>query len=225
MTASDNLAKIYCQRSLETLRLWREPVNVDPHTGFYPENLKAITTGIQPVLTPPLSALLTALRQQVLDDPLADIMHPEHFHLTFLAITPARYDRLHLPEQTDELTKIAAAQGTGSDLRVRELRLVALPNQLLIAGIPDETAIARRAAFWQALRQSDWAGLLQERYQGSRQPPPFWHSTLLRYNAPILPGSLQQFFKARINQRYGDISGRIKLRLATYNWSEATPLT
>lgn len=224
MPASDNLAKLYCQRSQETLRLWREPINADPHTGFYPENLKAIATGIQPVLTPPVSALLTALRQQVLDDPLADIMHPDCFHLTFLAITPACYDRQHQPENVDELKKIAAANGTGSELKVRELRLVALPNQLLIAGIPDETAIARRTAFWQALQQSDWAALLQKRYHGSHQPPPFWHSTLLRYNAPVLPDGLQQFFKTRINQRYGEIAGRIKLRLVTYNWSQATPL-
>lgn len=224
MSASDNLAQIYYQRSQETLRQWREPAIANRHDGFYPENLKAIAAGIQPVLTSPISTLLTDLQQQVLDDPLADIMHPDHFHLTFLAITPARYDRQHQPEGVEELQDIAVAHGVGSELTVRELRLVALPNQLLIAGIPDAAALAQRAALWQALRQSAWADALRERYPGSHQPPPFWHSTLLRYDAPLLPQSLQAFFKARINQRYGEITGRIGLRLVTYNWSKARPL-
>jgi len=221
MSASDDLAQIYHQRSQETLRLWRDPAAAEAHRGFYPEKLKAIATGIQPELTQPLQTLLTELQQRVLDDPLADIMQPAHFHLTFLAITPSRYDFAHPPEGVDELRKIAAAHCLGSELSIRDLRLVALPNQLLIAGIPQAADVARRKAFWKALAGSDWAEPLRARYNGSDRPPPFWHSTLLRYEAPTLPDRLQQFFKARINQRYGDITGAIRLRLVTYNWSES----
>lgn len=221
----ESLTQIYHQRAQETLRIWRDPTTAKAYSGFYPENLKAIATGIQPALTQPISTLLAELREQVLDDPLADIMQPDHFHLTFLAITPSCYDQRHQPEGIEELTRIAAAHCLEKKLTVRELRLVALPNQLLIAGIADATDITRREAFWQALQHSGYAGLLKERYSGSARPPTFWHSTLLRYNAAVLPERLQQFFKARMNQRYGDITGTIQLRLVTYNWSQTAALS
>lgn len=94
----ETLTQIYHQRSQETLRIWRDPTTAKAYSGFYPENLKAIATGIQPALTQPISTLLAELREQVLDDPLADIMQPDHFHLTFLAITPSCYDHRHQPE-------------------------------------------------------------------------------------------------------------------------------
>ncbi|WP_312044738.1 hypothetical protein [Erwinia sp.] len=215
-----SLTQIYHQRSKETLRVWDEPATAKAHSGFYPENLKAIAAGIQPSLTPALSTLLAELRNLVLDDPLADIMQPAHFHLTFLAITPSCYERRPQTEDIETLRQLAAAYELESVLTVRDLQLVALPNQLLIAGIVDEAASAKRQAFWRALQHSNWASLLRERYHGSEQPPTFWHSTLLRYHAAVLPERLQQFFKARNNQRYGSISGTIKLRLVTYNWSQ-----
>ncbi|RRZ93513.1 hypothetical protein [Erwinia sp. 198] len=220
-----SLTQIYHQRSQETLHIWRNPTTAKAYSGFYPENLKAIATGIQPALTQPISTLLAELREVVLDDPLADIMQPDHFHLTFLAVTPSCYDQRHQPEGVEGLTRIAAAHCLEKELVVRELRLVALPNQLLIAGIANAADIARREAFWQALQHSDYAGLLKERYSGSARPPTFWHSTLLRYNAAVLPERLQQFFKARMNQRYGEITGTIQLRLVTYNWSQTAALS
>ena len=224
MLAGEDLARIYHQRTQETLRIWREPASAAAHTGFYPEDLKAIATGIQPMLTRPVRHLLAELSQQTRDDPLADTMQPDHFHLTFLAITPALYNQQHQPVNCASLQRIAAAYCLEQELTIRELRLVALPNQLLIAGIPDATDIARRAVFWDALQHSEWADLLRQRYKGSCQPPPFWHSTLLRYHARVLPDYLQRFFLVRSGQRYGEINGNIKLRLVSYNWSESEEL-
>ncbi|WP_380181861.1 hypothetical protein [Kalamiella sp. sgz302252] len=224
MLADDDLARIYHQRSQQTLGVWREPATAATHTGFYPESLKAIATGIQPELSPSVRHLLAELGQQTRHDPLADTMQPDHFHLTFLAITPALYDRQRQPENCAGLKRLAAAYCLEQELTIRELRLVALPNQLLLAGIPDTADIACRAAFWNALQRSEWAELLRQRYNGSRQPPPFWHSTLLRYHASILPDYLQRFFQARSEQRYGEICGKIRLRLVSYNWSESEEL-
>jgi len=217
-----SLEQIYRQRSQETQHIWQENPEQKTHSGFYPENLSAIATGIQPALNPQISELLAELGQLSQGDPLADVMHPDHFHLTFLAITPALYNNHRQPEAVSGLRKIAEKY-LHQTLRVRDLRLVALPNQLLIAGIPDAENSVQRTAFWRELQDSDWAGLLQQRY-GGKEPPLFWHSTILRYNATVLPDRLQRFFAQRSEQRYGEMTGKIVLRLVSYNWSSTQEL-
>lgn len=81
----------------------------------------------------------------------------------------------------------------GLGITVRELRLVALPNQLLLAGIPDTLALRQRQAFCERLLTTDWQAALRLRHGNTPLPAPFWHTTLLRYQADCLPESLRRF--------------------------------
>ena len=218
---------IYSRRSQETLTLWEKTRNEEnPVRGtFYPESLKAIATGIQPSLPPPIVSLLQTLQALTRGDANADVMQVGHFHLTFLAITPAIFDEQSRPEHVAELKSLFAEYCGDRLLTVQGLRLVALPNQLLLAGYPDEESVRRRQAFWRALQHSSFATLLQQRYPGTDQPPAFWHSTLVRYQARRLPARVQDYFIHQRNTRYGAVSGDIRLKLVTYNWSVAESLT
>ncbi len=218
---------IYSRRSHETLALWQKAPGQDVafQGEFYPESLKAVATGIQPQLSQPIIALLERLQALTAGDAKADVMQTRHFHLTFLAITPAIYDDTSAPRQTAELKRLFTKHCGDSPLIVRELRLVALPNQLLLAGCPDEESLRRRQRFWHDLQNSSFAKQLQQRYPGAVGPPAFWHSTLLRYQAARLPACVQDYFIHQQNVRYGRISGNIKLRLVTYNWSVAQAIS
>lgn len=103
-------------------------------------------------------------------DPLADVMRAEHFHVTFLPITPARYQS---PQQLPALAGLRDAfrqNVTDSSLRVDALRLVALPDQLLLAGIPEGHAVAQRASCWNALLSlEEWRDLLLQRHGGKQR--------------------------------------------------------
>lgn len=164
MTAAAYFDALYAQRNRETQQCWRQETasaHQQADKFFYPAGLHALTSGIQPVLNPQIQSLLADLRGLTQGDPLADVMRAEHFHVTFLPVTPARYQS---PQQLPALAGLRDAfrqNVTDSSLRVDALRLVALPDQLLLAGIPEGHAVAQRAACWNALLSlEEWRDLL-----------------------------------------------------------------
>jgi hypothetical protein len=58
------------------------------------------------------------------------------------------------------------------------------------------------------------------RHANSPLPAPFWHSTLLRYNADFLPAELRQFFLERQDIDFGEIAGELTLAKINYNWTK-----
>jgi hypothetical protein len=100
---------------------------------------------------------------------------------------------------------------------------VALPSQLLLAGIPDEPAIAMRQSFCEKILASSWKNELLVRHANSPLPAPFWHSTLLRYNADFLPAEVRQFFLERQGIDFGDVAGELTLAKINYNWTKCYP--
>ncbi|MEZ7211250.1 hypothetical protein [Pantoea ananatis] len=215
---------LYAQRNSDTLQSWqRETVGAQQQTEkfFYPAGLKALTSGIQPVLNPQILSLLADLRGLTQGDPLADVMQPNHFHLTFLPVTPARYDSLQQLPALSLLTGAFRQSVTDFSLRVEVLRLVALPDQLLLAGIPEGRAVEQRAACWNALMSLEaWRDLLLQRHGGKTTPPEYWHTTLLRYRSTSLPDMLKSYFIDNMHRKYGAISGDIRLVFAVYNWTD-----
>ncbi len=129
-----------------------------------------------------------------------------------------------LPEKVEELTKIWT-EFDAERIVIRDLRLVALPSQLLLAGIPDNPAIAMRQSFCEQVLNSQWKKELQLRHSGSPLPAPFWHSTLLRYGADFLPAPVRQFIIERQAVNFGDVSGELKLARVNYNWTTCYPLS
>ncbi len=101
---------------------------------------------------------------------------------------------------------------------------MALPGQLLLAGIPENPAIALRHSFCEKVLESDWKNELLLRHHGSALPAPFWHSTLLRYNAAFLPATLRQFFLKRQDIDFSDVTGELILARVNYNWTQCYPL-
>lgn len=221
---NDNyLQNIYTNRSQETIHEWL--LELENHFNekgvvFYPEKLLALTSGIQPELNPKIIALLSDIKLLIDNDPLAEVMSEENFHMTFLAITQSIYEAYDDISEIADLTERFSFSIRNNELKVKELQLVALPNQLLLAGIPDSNSVNLRKIFWDDLMSSEWQSNLQDRYPGKALPPDFWHTTILRYKSKKLPPLIREYFLSHSEKRYGEIEGKIKLVLARYDWDE-----
>ncbi|EPA9745388.1 hypothetical protein ACQ9OV_001744 [Cronobacter malonaticus] len=192
--------------------------------NYYDPVKLALATGIRPTVSLNVSRLLCELQQLTQDDPLADILPAHGLHFTFLPLTLPLYNiNEPLPANVEQLITLWAPFDA-KKIIIRNLQLVALPGQLLLAGIPEHPAIALRHSFCDKVLESDWKHELLRRHTGSPLPAPFWHSTLLRYNAAFLPATLRQFFLKRQDMDFGDVTGELILAKVNYNWTQCYPL-
>ncbi|XWJ92423.1 hypothetical protein ACRARH_09720 [Phytobacter ursingii] len=221
----DSLSALYEATSERTLAAWQRAPDCGDIMlqGYYDPHKLALASGIQP----PLPTLVASLRQQlairVSDDTLADVMPADGLHFTFLPITLPLYTTAEPPDDMSTLLTLWQRWRQHS-VRISELRLVALPGQILLAGIPDEKSQQARQQFCDALLASPWRTLLLDRHAHTPLPPPFWHTTLLRYRAHYLPPSLRRFFLANRQQRYSSVEGMLKLAQVNYNWTRVLPI-
>lgn len=161
-----------------------------------------------------LDDLLNAQR----DDPLVDVIPQDQLHFTFLALSPHHYATVgELPSLAPLREAFACCHN--QPLIVGNLRLVALPNALILAGIPSEDSMALRQRFVDHLRKTSWATHLTARYQGGPIPPVFWHTTLIRYHATYLPAPFRLFYAQHRHLDFGEIRLPIRLLAVSYNWS------
>ena len=210
------LEESYQATSSKTLALWQaNPGFGESRAERYDPHRLAIASGIKPVLTERVQTLMTELHELVAHDPAADAMPLASFHLTFLPITQPIYEGL--PDTADLEALWQPYQGR--PLVVRDLRLVALPSQLLLAGVVDEDTKVLREQFCADVLNSRWRDLILARHANSPLPAPFWHSTLLRYQAERLPPALRDFFARHRSSRFGSLEGLLQLCLVNYNWS------
>lgn len=224
--SSMSLQNLYRSTNENTAAIWAENAGIGEikRGNYYDPVRLALASGIQPRVSSDVSRLIGELKQLIKDDPLADVLPTAGFHLTFLPLTPPLFNENEpLPEKMEELTKIWT-EFDAERIVIRDLRLVALPSQLLLAGIPDSPAIAMRQSFCEQVLDSHWKDELQRRHSGSPLPAPFWHSTLLRYGADFLPASMRQFIIERQAVNFGDVSGELKLARVNYNWTTCYPL-
>jgi hypothetical protein len=221
-----NLESLYRSVNENTVAIWSENAGIGKikQGNYYDPVRLALAAGIQPPVSFDVSCLIYELQQLTKDHPLADILPTPGFHFTFLPLTlPLYNDNEPLPEKIDELTNIWS-EFDAKKIVIRDLRLVALPSQLLLAGIPDSSAITMRQSFCEQVLDSHWKNELQMRHSGSSLPAPFWHSTILRYGADFLPASLRQFIIERQAVNFGDVAGELKLARVNYNWTTCYPL-
>lgn len=222
MEAAVTLSSAYDAESEAALAKWslREDTGSVQPAPFHPTRL-SITTGNYLPAAAPTTTLLKRLADCVGDDPLADVAAPECLHATFLAVSSPIYDAGSDVPPLIGLREVFHAHCQGETMRLHDLRLVALPNALILAGEPDGDTLQRRTDFARALLASPWGATLQERYAGRSIPPLFWHSTLVRYHALLLPERLRRFFASERGNRYGNTSVPIRLMLSNYNWKIA----
>ncbi|EKY3116980.1 hypothetical protein SMY46_001391 [Cronobacter turicensis] len=223
---SISLQERYRATNEKTLAMWAKHAGIGEirEENYYDPVKLALATGIQPPMPGNVSRLMNDLKQRTQEDPLADILPAQGFHFTFLPLTLPRYHvNEPLPANVEQLTTIWA-QFDAKKIIIRNLQLVALPGQLLLAGIPESPAIAMRQSFCEKVLETDWKHELLMRHTGSPLPAPFWHSTLLRYNAAFLPAALRQFFLERQDMHFGDVTGELTLAKINYNWTQCYPL-
>ncbi|ELY3456092.1 hypothetical protein ACU9FZ_000278 [Cronobacter sakazakii] len=221
-----NLQEMYRTANENTLAIWSKNAGIGEvrKENYYDPLKLALATGIQPTVPVKVSRLLCELQQLTQDDPLADILPAHGLHFTFLPLTlPLYHVNEPLPAKVEQLTTIWT-QFDAKKIIIRNLQLVALPGQLLLAGIPENPAIALRQSFCDKVLETDWKNELLQRHHGSALPAPFWHSTLLRYNAAFLPATLRQFFLKRQDMDFGDVTGELILARVNYNWTQCYPL-
>lgn len=222
---ADALSALYEATSERTLVAWQKAPDCGEvmQQAYYDPHKLALASGIQPVPSADIASLRHQLAELVRNDALADVMPADGLHFTFLPLTLPLYTATEQPENMASLLELWH-RWRQSKVHIRELRLVALPSQLLLAGIPDEQSLRARQQFCDALLASPWRNHLIDRHAHTPLPAPFWHTTLLRYRAQYLPPSLRRFFLANRQQRYASVEGTLKLAQVNYNWTRVLPI-
>lgn len=223
---SFSLPDIYRSTNSNTIGIWKDNPEIGAirEENYYDPVKLALATGIKPRVPFSVSQLMDELNALIRDDPLADNLPKRSFHFTFLPLTLPLYKaNERLPPKVEQLKSIWAGYHS-KKIVIRNLRLIALPSQLLLAGIPDDPAIAMRQSFCEKILESGWKDELLARHSSSPLPAPFWHSTLLRYEAAFIPVTLREFFLERKEIDYGDIAGELTLARINYNWEKFFPL-
>ncbi|MGN7911767.1 hypothetical protein [Enterobacter sp. 22466] len=221
-----DLERLYLETNAKTLAMWETQDGIGSRRApCYASGSFALATGFQPEIAESVDVLFRELESLTCQDPLADLQPRPGFHFTFVPLTLPLYEKnARLPVKTHQLLD-AWSPFAGQVITIRALRLVALPGQLLLAGLPDSPAPAQRKAFCETLLTTHWQDELRLRHDKTPLPAPFWHTTLLRYQADYMPEPLRAFFRARQSLRFGDVCGSLDLRLVNYNWTYSTPVT
>lgn len=223
---SVSLPDIYRSTNSNTIGKWEDNAGIGQirAENYYDTVKLALATGIKPRMPLSVSQLIDELNELTKGDPLADIQPAHSFHFTFLPLTLPLYKaNQRLPSKVDQLKNIWSGYHS-KKIAIRHLRLIALPSQLLLAGIPDEPAVAMRQSFCEKILESDWKAELLKRHSRIPLPAPFWHSTILRYSAAFMPATLREFFLKRHESDYGDVVGELTLARISYNWGNFYPL-
>lgn len=216
----------YRSTNEDTLAIWAKNAGIGEirEQNYYDPVKLSLAAGIKPPVSRCVSRLIDELSEITKDDPLADTLPAHGFHFTFLPLTLPLYHRNEpLPTKVEQLATIWG-EFDAKKLTIGQLRLVALPGQLLLAGIPESPAVAMRQSFCERVLDSQWKNELLMRHDNISLPAPFWHSTVLRYGASFLPESLRQFFLERQAINFGDVAGELILARCNYNWTTCYPL-
>jgi hypothetical protein len=156
---ADALSALYEATSERTLVAWQKAPDCGEimQQAYYDPHKLALASGIQPPLPTAVASLRQQLAIRVSDDTLADVMPADGLHFTFLPITLPLYSAAEPPENMASLLTLWQ-RWRQHTVRINELRLVALPGQILLAGIPDEKANRHASNFatryWPPLAQS-----------------------------------------------------------------------
>ncbi len=222
MSPLESIHHSYNEATQKTLLLWEKSAGTGAvrDAPFYPPTKLAISSGNRPELSLDLRLLLSEMHKVTQGDPLADVNPAQGVHFSFFPVTNALYDRVDQAEGREEVAAIFTRCCADHVMHIRQLRLVALPNQILLAGIPDEHSLTVRKRFADALLESAWGNKVRARYPAGDIPQLFWHSTLVRYNAELMSTELRAQFLRMQHGDFGEVSLPVRLVMCNYNWQQ-----
>lgn len=205
----------------QTLKVWGANAGTGAEMGnFYHPTSLALSVGCHFSMPPDIEQLHNEIA--ALDDAAVQLVAKEHSHFTFLACTTHMSETIgDLPEETAALISIFKRYAPAIDFKLRSLRLVPLPNALLLAGIPDQKTHKLRQEFAAEVLQSPFGHLIKARYQGYPIPPLVWHTTLMRYKRQYLPERMRRLYRDWSEHDFGSMHlGTVGLYAITFDWSQ-----
>jgi hypothetical protein len=220
MQLKDVIHQAYEKVTKNSLELWEAKAGSGTpiETPFYHPTKLAVSSGNRPHLCDSLLELLMALNQVAQRDPLVDVNPPQGVHFSFFPITRDIYGNPQDVEGIEQLQAIFTQHCANHVMHISQLRLVALPNQILLAGIPDEQSLRVRQRLADALLDSPWCEKVRARYPSGDIPQLFWHSTLMRYSADVVSPQIREVFKRFQQIDFGEVQLPVQLVLCSYNW-------
>lgn len=220
MQSKDAIHQAYEKVTNNSLALWETSAGrgTPIETPFYHPTRLAVSSGNRPHLCDSLLELLMALNQVAQSDPLVDVNPPQGVHFSFFPITRDIYDSPQDVEDIEQLQAIFTQHCANHVMHISQLRLVALPNQILLAGIPDEKSLRVRQRLADVLLDSPWREKVRARYPSGDIPQLFWHSTLMRYSADVVSPEIREAFKRFQHLDFGQVQLPVRLVLCSYNW-------
>lgn len=222
MSPFERIHQAYEDVTQKTIKLWERSAGSTTirDAPFYHPTKLAFSSGNRPALSRDLQLLLRTMQETTQGDVLADLNPVNAVHFSFFAVTNALYDSVEQAEGREEVEAIFTRCCAGHVMHISQLRLVALPNQILLAGIPDAQSLEVRKQLADALLVSSWGDKVRARYPSGNIPQLFWHSTLLRYSADAVSPELQALFLRFQNQDFGEVSMPVRLVMCNYNWQQ-----
>jgi hypothetical protein len=221
---TDLILNAYKDMAQETLSAWELNSTVGRKLGL-PENYYQIGLSLGKTFYPPpkLYALLNELQKIAKTDPSLKLIPNNCNHFTFLALSDHLWKHIEeLPKNLDVTKQLIEADYSQLMWRMKRLRLVAGPNYLLLAGVPDPKTWKARQEIAKTLMSCNWREQLKfyTKNQGQVFPPLIWHSTLCRYEFEYFSPELRIFFEDNKHIEFEDILlGPPEFRAVNYDWS------
>ena len=213
----EQIAAAYEATRQRTLAVWEKSpdAGAEAPPPYHPTQ-RAYAIGS--LFTPP--AALEPVISRVLDAEGVTAVPREALHYTFLALTPHQWDDFDAMPDPNFLA--AGTRLRLHDLRfeISNLKLLPLPNTLLLAGFPSiEMLDARERLLGDLMKNGITAAWLHERY-GAAFPPLFWHTTLARSTTTLLPPALQFLYHELAAVNFGRLSmAAPRLHAVNFDWT------
>lgn len=224
----DKIETEYRRIERDTVEAWRaNPTPGEDARSGYDIRLLGFSSGSRFSTFTVLSEFMAELEVLTKHVRALDLLPDTNLHFTFLALSPHVYEsREAFPEDVRDLKQIAGASLTRAPIQLSRLRLVPLPNALVLAGIPDCGAIEARAKFAEVLLNSRWEKHLRSRYGRHPIPPLIWHTTLVREGHQYLSPEVRELFYRWRDRDFGNLElSPPVLAAVTYNWSRVVEMS
>lgn len=211
------IAAAYKATRERTLATWEK----SPDAGAEappPYHLTNRAYAIGSLFTP--TAALEPLISRVFDAEGISVVPRDSLHYTFLALTPHQWDDDDQMPDPSFLAAVTRSHLLNLRFEISDLRLLPLPNALLLAGLPSvEMLDARDRLIGDLMKFTTTATWLKERY-GPAFPPLFWHTTLARSRTTLLPPTLRSLCREFAAENFGYLSMPFpRLHAVNFDWT------